>query len=48
MGGDEFSVITTEAEKDVTERLLRMEQMAASWKGQFINGISISYGVATA
>ena len=29
-------------------RLRQMEQMAASWRGQIVEGISISYGVATA
>lgn len=48
LGGDEFCVIAEGTEEDVAERLLIMEQMAASWKGEHINGISISYGVATA
>ena len=48
LGGDEFSVITMEPQDNVMQRLLRMKQMAACWKGRFIEGISISYGVATA
>ena len=46
LGGDEFCVITAAPEGDATKRLLEMEQMAASWKGQLIDGVSISYGVA--
>ena len=48
LGGDEFCVITSETEEDIEQRLLRMEQMAADWKGELVEGVSISYGVAAA
>lgn len=48
LGGDEFCIIAMETEEDVAKRLLQLEQMAASWKGQHVDGISISYGVAAA
>lgn len=47
LGGDEFCVIALES-FDVEEHLRQMEQMAADWKGQIVEGVSISYGVATA
>ena len=46
LGGDEFCVIATVPADDVTKRLQNMEQMAVNWKGQYVNGISISYGIA--
>jgi len=30
------------------ERLLLMEQMTSGWKGRLVDGVSISYGLATA
>jgi diguanylate cyclase (GGDEF)-like protein len=46
-GGDEFTVIVERPEAEVKKCLERMEKICAGWKGQFINGISISYGTAS-
>jgi diguanylate cyclase (GGDEF)-like protein len=47
IGGDEFTVIMERSETEVKKCLERMEKVCADWKGQFINGISISYGAAS-
>lgn len=47
LGGDEFCVISTEPQEDVEKRLIQMDQMAANWKGKLVEGLSISYGIAT-
>ena len=47
LGGDEFTVITEKPESEVKKCLERMEKICADWKGKFINGVSISYGVAS-
>ena len=47
LGGDEFTVIMERPETEVKKCLERMEKNCADWKGQFINGISISYGIAS-
>ena len=47
LGGDEFAVIIERPEAEAKKCLERMEKICADWKGQFINGISISYGVAS-
>jgi diguanylate cyclase (GGDEF)-like protein len=47
LGGDEFTVIMEQSEAEVKKRLERMEKICAEWKGQLINGISISYGAAS-
>lgn len=46
LGGDEFCVITTETQEEVEKRLLQLEQVTANWKGRYVDGISLSYGVA--
>lgn len=46
LGGDEFCVIAMEAEEDVARRLQRLEQLTADWKGELVDGISLSYGIA--
>lgn len=45
LGGDEFTVIMERPETEARKCLERMEKICADWKGKFINGISISYGV---
>lgn len=47
LGGDEFTVILEKPEAEAKKHLERMEKICAEWKGQFINGISISYGAAS-
>lgn len=46
IGGDEFCVILTDPSMDVDECLQRMAECCVSWKGEYVNGISISYGYA--
>lgn len=46
LGGDEFCIIITKEVDDITERLHRLEQITADWKGKLVKGLSISYGVA--
>ena len=47
VGGDEFTVIMERSETDAKKCLERMETICADWKGQFINGISVSCGTAS-
>ena len=47
IGGDEFTVIMERSETEAKKCLERMEKNCCDWKGQFINGISISYGTAS-
>ena len=47
LGGDEFTVIMGSSEDEAKKCLERMELICAEWKGQHINGISISYGAAS-
>ena len=47
-GGDEFSVITDMTEEEVKKCLVEFEKKCADWKGDYINGISVSYGIASA
>jgi len=47
LGGDEFTVIMERPEAEAKKCLERMEEICAGWKGQFISGISISYGAAS-
>ena len=47
LGGDEFTVILEKTEDEAKKRLTRMEKICADWKGQFISGISLSYGAAS-
>ena len=48
LGGDEFTVIMESPEAEARKRLKQMEKTCADWKGRLINGISISYGAASA
>ena len=48
LGGDEFTVIMEKSETEAKKCLERLEKICADWKGQFVNGISISYGAASA
>lgn len=47
LGGDEFTVIMEQSEAEAKKRLEQLEKICAEWKGQLINGISISYGAAS-
>ena len=47
LGGDEFTVLMEQSENEAKKCLDQMEQICADWKGQLINDISISYGVAS-
>ncbi len=46
IGGDAFCVLLTDADTDAGQCLKRIEECCAGWKGQYINGISVSYGFA--
>ena len=47
LGGDEFTVIMTGTEADAARCIQRTEELCAARKGKHIQGISISYGVAS-
>ena len=47
LGGDEFCVITTAAEDKAKACLEALEARAAAFKGEFIDGFTISYGMAS-
>lgn len=46
VGGDEYIVIARMNENELSDSTRTLEEMAASWKGELIDGISISYGIA--
>lgn len=46
LGGDEFCVVMEGTEQEVNDRLQAFEGFCGEWKGQYINGISVSYGSA--
>ncbi len=48
IGGDEFCVIVNGSEKQVTECLKQMEEIGSRWKGEYVDGVSLSYGFASA
>jgi len=48
IGGDEFCVIITDRDVDVEKSISCLQNLCASWKGEFIQGISISAGYASA
>ena len=47
IGGDEFCVITKGNTIETLRRLMEMDKNAKELKGEYINGVSISYGVAS-
>ena len=46
IGGDEFCVIITDKDTDVSRCLKLMEEYCAGWKGKYVSGLSLSYGYA--
>ena len=48
IGGDEFAIIITSPGYDVEGALERLKKACAGWNGQYIHGIAMSAGVATA
>ncbi len=46
IGGDEFCVIMTGTTDRVEECLKQLENAAGRWKGEYVSGISVSYGFA--
>ncbi len=48
LGGDEFCVLMTGTAEDAAGCLKQLEKNCAAWKGQYIESISISCGVASA
>ncbi len=47
IGGDEFCVLARGPAADAEESLKRLETVSAAWKGRFIDGISLSCGLAS-
>ena len=47
LGGDEFCVIAMQPAEQIADRLPQLERMTAEWKGEIVDGISFSYGVAS-
>lgn len=48
IGGDEFAVLIMDEDYDLDGALERLKKASAEWKGEHINGFSISIGVASA
>ncbi|MBP5265724.1 MAG: diguanylate cyclase, partial [Lachnospiraceae bacterium] len=46
IGGDEFCVIHHGAKDGMAACVELLEEKAAAWKGKYIGGFTISYGVA--
>lgn len=44
-GGDEFACLALADEKELKTALFAFNDETAKWKGNFVNGISVSYGV---
>ncbi len=47
IGGDEFCIILTESIEKTQVYLSRLEGLTANWHGSYINGVSVSTGVAS-
>ncbi len=47
IGGDEFCIILTEPIEKTQVYLSRLEELTANWHGSYINGVSVSTGVAS-
>lgn len=47
IGGDEFCVILTDTEENAHVCLSRLDQAAAAWKGRYVDGFTVSYGVSS-
>ena len=47
LGGDEFCIIMNGTEEDAEERFRRINEACSAWKGQYVNGVSLSYGIAS-
>lgn len=47
LGGDEFCVILTGRVPDAAQSLKQLETLCAQWLGQYVSGISISFGSAS-
>lgn len=47
LGGDEFCVITTGDGDRASQALEALEARARAWKGRYIDGFSVSYGMAS-
>ena len=47
IGGDEFCVIAKSTADRTEECLKKMEITGSKWKGKYVDGISVSYGIAS-
>lgn len=45
LGGDEFCVIMRAPKEEALRCLERLNWVSAGWKGRYVNGVSISYGI---
>ncbi len=48
IGGDEFSIILLDREYDVESATDRLQKCCREWNGEFVKGISLAVGVASA
>ena len=48
LGGDEFCIIANGMEEEIPELITKLKKTCAEWKGQYVSGISVSGGYATA
>lgn len=46
VGGDEYTIVARMSDSELEESIKRVEELTASWNGELVDGISISYGVA--
>lgn len=47
LGGDEFCIISNGTEEEIGNSLSKLKANGAAWKGQYVNGISVSCGSAS-
>ncbi len=47
IGGDEYAAMIRISEEELKKALQKLEQTAAAWKGDKVNGVSLSVGYAT-
>ncbi|MBR5636566.1 MAG: diguanylate cyclase [Pseudobutyrivibrio sp.] len=47
LGGDEFAILFVDSEDDVNSRIERLVDALEQWHGEFVENISIAFGVAS-
>jgi diguanylate cyclase (GGDEF)-like protein len=48
MGGDEFLIAMTLKPDAIQERIALFDRLVAQWRGRYVDGLTVSYGVVTA